>query len=637
MKLLRRTLPVLILISAFGPALSQQTIDGAAPLFMVGGHTVTVGEFTYLYRKNHQHKPEAFTASGIEEYLDLYIRYKLKVAEAIARGMDTTASFRQEYETYRAELLKPYLGDVAMVDSLVAITYDRLKEEIRAAHILVQVSPEAAPDDTLRAWNRIVEARNRALAGEDFGKLAGIYSDEPGAATRGGDLGYFTALQMVFPFEQAAYSTPIGSVSMPVRTRFGYHILKVLDRRPSQGEVEVSHIMIRTGQGEDDGDAKERIFEVHDRLQKGMEWEDVCREFSEDYSTRESGGRLRPFGVGAMNAAPGFQEMAFALERPGDISDPVETPFGWHVLRLESRIPLAPLSEIKGSLSQRVRRDERMNVAVRAHRAVLLRNLDYAERQEAVTAFLQAPSSASDNDELFTLAGHSYSVADFIQFAGDNRIEKSRQQFEAFVDEKVRENTERRVLSESPEFKWLLQEYYEGILLFEIMEKEIWNKALEDSVGQRQYYERNHDRYHAGERIRSLIYSGGDRQGLEEIRRALAEGEAVSDLSGRQAVRLDSGLFERADRQIFSSIPWEQGVHWAEHNGQYYVVNVTEVVAPGPKTFEEARPAVISDYQTYLEDAWIQELKRKFAVRVNKKSRKRATKYLLAVKQQLDR
>src|SRR5690606_34464935 len=242
MKLLRRTLPVLILISAFGPALSQQTIDGAAPLFMVGGHTVTVGEFTYLYRKNHQHKPEAFTASGIEEYLDLYIRYKLKVAEAIARGMDTTASFRQEYETYRAELLKPYLGDVAMVDSLVAITYDRLKEEIRAAHILVQVSPEAAPDDTLRAWNRIVEARNRALAGEDFGKLAGIYSDEPGAATRGGDLGYFTALQMVFPFEQAAYSTPIGSVSMPVRTRFGYHILKVLDRRPSQGEVEVSHI-----------------------------------------------------------------------------------------------------------------------------------------------------------------------------------------------------------------------------------------------------------------------------------------------------------------------------------------------------------------------------------------------------------
>ena len=342
MTIFRCLLPFLIFLIISREGYTQRAPDMSATLFTVGDHKVSISEFVYLYRKNHQHKPDSFTNANIEEYLDLYVRYKLKVAEALDRGMDTTASFRNEYETYRTELLKPHLGDAAMVDSLVAMTYQRMQEEIRAAHILVQVAPDADPQDTLAAWNKLMQARTRAVAGEDFSALAAEFSEEPGAAARGGDLGYFTALQMVFPFEEAAYSTPVGGISMPVRTRFGYHIVKVLDRRPSRGEVEVSHIMVRSAQNQEDTGARERIFEIHDRLQKGMEWDEVCKQFSEDHNTRETGGRLRPFGVGAMNAAPAFQEMAFSLQNPGEISDPVQSPFGWHILRLEARVPLPP-------------------------------------------------------------------------------------------------------------------------------------------------------------------------------------------------------------------------------------------------------------------------------------------------------
>lgn len=625
---------------------AQSGNNKAKVLFTVNKRPVSVAEFVYLYRKNHQSKPEEFTEEKIEDYLDLFIKYKLKVEEALFRGMDTTSKFRKEYQTYREELLKPYMPDSKVIDSLVILTYERLKEEVNASHILVQLTAEASPEDTLEAYQRITALRNRAIAGEDFGMLAAKYSEEPRAEQTKGNLGFFTAMQMVFPFEQAAYLTPVGKVSEPVRTQFGYHIVKVLDRRPSRGEVEVSHIMIRTPEGAEDATARNTIFEIYDKLQKGMDWDELAREYSEDPNSKDKGGKLRPFGVGAMAAVPEFQEMAFSLRDPGDISDPVRTQFGWHILRLESRIPLPPFQELQPSLTQRVSRDERVKISREALRRRMRNEFNYKENASVTLKLLTVGDSILNgevsmvdtfkNEVLFTMQARPHSIGDFLSFVREQHAIQpgSRDSMDdlltAYVDRVQMRLLEDKVLNESPDYKWLLKEYYEGILLFEIMESEVWNKAMQDTTGQRDYFNKHPGKYMAAERMVGKIYTSQAKQPLEELRRMVEEGELdAQDFLARHGIREDAGAFEQKERAIFSKVSWSPGLYTTTQNGLNQLIFIEKILPPGPQTFEEARGSVISDYQTFLEDAWITELKRKFGVRVSKKAKKRAFSQLI--------
>lgn len=640
----KRSIAAVLLSILFVSSASAQIYgDPSAPtLFLVNDKPVKTSEFVYLYRKNHQDDPGEFTKEKIEEYLGLFINYKLKVEEALQRRMDTTAAFKKEFKTYKDELLKPFLPEGKVIDSLVALTYERLKEEVHAAHILIQVKPDATPADTLRAFEEISQLRQRALAGEDFGTLAAQYSDEPAAEKTHGDLGYFTAMQMVYPFEQAAYTTPVGEISLPVRTKYGYHIIKVLDRRPSQGEVEVSHILIATGDGADDKAAKDAIFDVYDKLQKGMKWEEVCRQYSEDPNTKDKGGKLRPFGVGTMNAVPEFQEMAFALHKKGEISDPFQTQFGWHILRLESRIPLPSLDEMKGSLTQRVSRDERATISRQALRKRLKAEFDYRENAGVVSKLVDRADTtltngkwhpradeAFRNQVLFTLQDQPYTVNGFFNFAATQQVpaqgapaEVMKQLIEKFADAMQIAQLEAKILKESPDYKWLLNEYYEGILLFEIMEKEVWNRAMDDSVGQRDYFNANAGKYMAGQRIDGTLYTSS-RENLAHLKTLLESSDsAAARFISAYRIKSEKGPFEKSDRSVLATIKWSPGAYLAENNGTNYLIAVEKILPPGPKTFEEARTSVITDYQTYLEDAWIKELKAKFGVKVIKKAKR---------------
>ncbi|HEU5289699.1 MAG TPA: peptidylprolyl isomerase, partial [Cyclobacteriaceae bacterium] len=366
---------LLVCLSGF----SQQTkIAKPLTLFTVASEPVTSDEFIYLYKKNHQAK-EDFTQPKIEEYLALFINFKLKVKEARFRGIDTTAVFLKEYESYKEELKKPYLPEGKLIDSLVNVTYKRLQEEVRASHILISIKNDATPADTLEAYNKALEIKSKAQAGEDFGSLAALYSEEPMAQTSKGDLGYFTALQMVYPFENAAYLGKPGDIVGPVRTRFGYHILKIVDRKPARGEVEVSHIMIRTGAERDAAKSKNLIFEIYEQLNGGVSWEEVCKQYSEDPSSKNNGGKLRPFGVGAMASVPEFDRVAFSLQKPGEVSDPFQTQYGWHIVRLEKKIPLPTLEELAPNLKGRVARDERVQVSKQALTSKLKRDFSFTE------------------------------------------------------------------------------------------------------------------------------------------------------------------------------------------------------------------------------------------------------------------
>ena len=291
------------------------------PLFTLSTNTINTDEFLYLYRKNHQ-KKEDFTDAKIQEYFDLFINFKLKVAEARQRGLDTTAAFKKEFGSYKEELKKPYQAGKDDLDRLTQEAYERLGEEVKASHILISIKQDPSPADTLEAYQKIFDIKNKLMAGSDFQTLAKELSQDPSAKTNGGDLGYFTAMQMVYPFEQAAYSTKVGEISPIVRTRFGYHILKIQDRRKSKGEVEVSHILLRTGTS-NDGKIKNSIFEIYDQLKGGRNWDELCKEFSEDTNTKNSGGRLRPFGVGALASVPEFETVFLFTSTAGRNFRPV--------------------------------------------------------------------------------------------------------------------------------------------------------------------------------------------------------------------------------------------------------------------------------------------------------------------------
>jgi peptidyl-prolyl cis-trans isomerase SurA len=629
-------------------------LDGAAQksknlktqtLFTIGEEPVSANEFEYLYKKNHQDKAE-YTSQKIDEYLKLYINFKLKVREARSRGIDTTAAFLKEYETYKEELKKPYLPEGKLIDSLVKVTYQRLQEEVRASHILISLKADATPADTLLAFNKALDIKAKALAGEDFGSLAALYSEEPMAKSTKGDLGYFTALQMVYPFENAAYLAKKGEIIGPVRTRFGYHILNVADRKPSRGEVEVSHIMIRTGNEHDATKARNLIFEIDDQLKGGVNWNDLCRQYSEDPATKNSGGKLRPFGVGAMASVPAFDKAAFSLQNPGDLSDPVQTQYGWHIIRLERKIPLPSFEELAPNLKSRIARDERAQVSRLALMKKLKKDFSFAENQEIKTkvfaladTFLTkgrwnwtAQSTTALNDKtLFTLKSKSVSALSFLTYVKQNQGTTNlhpsgymEQLYNAFVEREINHMLETKIIQEHPDFEMLLKEYYEGILLFDIMEKEVWQKASDDSAGQQNFFNTRLEKYSAGERVNATIYALKSPQTGTLLKGAIERNDSttIRELIQSKAARSEEGIFQKDDRQVLSVVEWSPGLYAAENNGMYYLVQIKEMVPPGNLKFDEARAMVISDYQDHLEKEWISQLNKKYPVKINEKARK---------------
>ncbi|HET9052569.1 MAG TPA: peptidylprolyl isomerase, partial [Cyclobacteriaceae bacterium] len=450
-------------------------------LFTVGKTPTTADEFMHLYKKNHTAK-EDFTDQKIEEYLSLFINFKLKVTEARGRGLDKTEAFAKEYNSYRDELRKPYLPESKIVDSLAALTYNRLQKEVSAAHILIAVEANAAPEDTLQAYNTAVSILKQVQAGEDFAAKAALYSDDTSVKDNGGKLGYFTALQMVSPFEDAVYAGRPGDIVGPVRTSFGYHVIQVGDTRPSRGEVEVSHIMLRAG-AHDDAKAQRLLAEIQTKLRAGAAWEDLAKQYSEDPGSKDMGGRLRPFGVGALARFPAFDSVAFSLNAPGEISQPFQTVLGWHIVRLERKIPLPSFEESAASLKTRVARDPRVQLSKQALLQKLKKEFGFTENQAVKTKVFSLADTAlvkgkwkipgtfaSGKEVLFNLKNHKITAHDFLSYVLEQQRANAATPekymdvlYAAYTESVINEALERKLIATNPEFEMLLTEYYEGI------------------------------------------------------------------------------------------------------------------------------------------------------------------------------
>lgn len=523
----------------------QQPTPAQPVILTLGDRAYSTDDFFQSFTKN-QMTGDSAQRTDIKEYFDLYTNMKLKVMAAESGGRDTTEAFREEMETYRKQLAQNYLTDKSAVETLANEAYERMQQEVSASHILIPVADEALPADTLAAYEEVEAIRKRVVAGEDFATVAKQHSKDANTAANGGNLGYFTTFALVYPLETAAYTTPVGGISAPIRTRFGYHLLRVNDRRPSRGKVQVAHILARISPSAAPAGQqaiKARIDAIYDRLQKGESFETLARETSDDATSRNNGGILPMFETG--RNVPAFEEAAFALTTPGSYSKPVQTNYGWHILKLIARKPIEPYAELAPALRQKVVTDTRADVLRQGVERRLRRDYTVAENKNTLNAVLAKADSnlvrgrwkavsISDADllgkPLFTINAKPYTVQQFAQYVQQKQTPRQagavpsvvmQRLYNRFVGDQLIAIEEANLDRKSPEFRALLTEIRDGVLLSGMMEENVWERSMTDSTGQKQHYEANKERYKMPERAFATIVEAADEGVLKQVNDAL--------------------------------------------------------------------------------------------------------------------
>ena len=661
-------------------------------LLSVAGENITRSEFEKVFHKNN--RDDKMDKKSVDDYLQLFINYKLKVKEARDSGLDTAKSFVDELAGYRKQLASPYMTDKGVTEKLLREAYERMKTDVRASHILSVTSNDALPRDTAAAWMRIsiirdfvsgknvdpakaseyeaminrnlnpksanfakdsTEAKKKIASmkelakqkpapGEDrFAIAARLCSEDPSAKDNSGDLGFFTALQMVYPFENAAYSTKKGEISTPVGTRYGYHIVKVTDTRPDPGQVKAAHIMVKTSASaaSDSANSRARIDSIYNKLKGGAIFEELVKQYSDDPSSSRNNGVLPEFGTGRM--VPEFETATFALKNVGDYSEPVRTSFGWHIIKLVDRKPLAPYDSMIAELKSKVSKDSRSDLSKSSFVSKIKTKYNFKEMPKVKEEFFKVIDSTLAeatwtkdkaeklNKPMFTLLDKTYTQQDFSDFIASHQSKKSGTPvrflfdnlYNEFVTQSCMDFEESRLELNYPDFKSLMQEYHDGILLFDLTDKKVWSKAVKDSAGLQEFYDKNKNSYMWGQRVDASIYTCFDAKVSKKVRASIDQKLSDDSLlrvynSVNLWLQIKPGLFSKGDDPIIDSIPWVVGkTKDYPKGGKVEFVNIRRVAAPEPKSLDEARGVITADYQSYLEKAWIESLRKKYPFTVN--------------------
>ena len=638
---------VLLGISLFISALSMAQTPQKEVLFTVDGKPYYTDEFIRIYNKNLDLVKDD-SQKDLDNYLDLFIGYKLKVNKANKLGLQNNKKHLTELKSYRTQYSKNYVTDTKVTQELLEEAYARSKKEISAAHILILADENASPADTLKAYNKAMEVYKKAKAGEDFGKLAQQYSEDPSAKDNKGDLGYFTVFRMVYPFESGAYNTPKGEISKPVRTRFGYHIIKVNDIRNNRGDVTVSHIMImkpKVSSPDDRSKGQSTINEIYKKLKQGEDFAALAKQFSQDKATASNGGKLNRFSSGELSSTE-FEDAAFSLAKPGDITAPFETQYGWHIVRLEEKHTQKPFEEVKADYENRIKKDDRSKLIAASMTDKLRKKYDvkkdakaYAKAVKAINdkvynnAWELPKDIANYNETLITINDKKLTSKDYLNYVhaqqkGELSVKPVARQadvlLESYINEQLNTYYNDNLETEFPEFGMVMEECRDGLLLFDLMEKEIWEKAKIDTVGLENYYKNNIGKYQWGKRVDAEIYSSTKEDVIKQARKFLKKGKDAAYIKeqlnkeDKVEVMEKSGVFEQGTDALPKLDEWKPGVSDVVKNGDYYyVVKTNKVLPAGPKSLNEAKGRVINDYQQYLESTWVDELEKEFTVKVD--------------------
>jgi len=482
-----KILVVFIVFSSF--AYSQKDSD---ILFEIENTPVSVLEFKNVYEKNLALLVDD-KQKDVENYLDLYIKFKLKLAEARLLKLDTTRAYKREIETYRNQLIAPYLQDSSFLEKLIKDAYYRTKYKVNASHILVKLPKGILPKDTLQFYNKITKAREEVLAGKAFSKIALKYSDDQSVKSNFGNLGYFTAFKMVYTFENAVYNTKVGEVSKPFRTRFGYHFVKVNDLQLSDGEVEVAHILIT----DKSKNGKQKIDSIYSDLLKGADFNTLVLKYSNDKSTVSNGGRLPKFGIGRMLKI--FEDKSFELKNENELTTPFLTNFGWHIVKLLKKDSVKSFEEMNVELTKKVR----ASGGARMSDLVVLKKLkkkykiiiNNSSKKVFENKNIRAKRRDSFGETLLSINKKKIKQNVFYDYIRNRRHLPINVLFEGFIDQEVLNYFKENLKHTEPEFARILQEYKEGLVVFDLMQHKVWDKAANDKEGLQSYFDSHKTKY----------------------------------------------------------------------------------------------------------------------------------------------
>ncbi|WP_057939140.1 peptidylprolyl isomerase [Algoriphagus resistens] len=623
------------------------------PLLTIGDKTVDKDELIYLLSRGNKSESgtPGMSREEFDENLDLFINYKLKVREAEAKGLDHTEEFIREFESFRENIKAPFLIRNSLEEGELRKAYSRMQEIIRASHILLQFPPNATKEDSLIVLRMALKIEDEIKKGGNITELAVEYSDDPSAQVNKGDLGYFTALQMVQPFEDAAFSLQPGQVSSPVLTNFGYHIINVKDRQPNPGQVRVSHILVRIDETNANGEdlAKRKVADIYNEIQKeNTVWEDIVKNYSEDPASSQKGGILPWFRVGSM--IPEFEMAAFSLTELGEVSPPVRTKYGYHILRLEDKKPVESFESMEESIRSRILRDSRSTMIQSQVMAIQKSRYNFDEHEVNIAKlrgelnniaedeFAQTLSEKNlVSDQLFTLMGKSFTAQNLADFMAEEEITLKNKTgtfdawYERFAAFELNKAEEADLEANNKEYQMLLKEYRDGILLFSLMNEEVWQKGLLDTVSQKAFYEKNIQNYQWKGRVNAYIVKILDMTQLDAARKLLQGNPLSAELissfessyesSNSLAYQTETGNIEYSEHPVLSKADMNMDYQELEANGHLHIVILGEKTNPGPKKFEETRGLIIRDYQEHLDKTLVESLRKKYPVNINPKAK----------------
>ena len=611
-----------------------QSID-SENLMTIGGETISVKEFLRVYNKNIDLVQDE-SQKNIDYYLNLYTNYKLKLKEARTLGFDKKDSYKKEFESYKNQLSKAYTTDKEVTETLVKEAYNRTTSEVKAHHILVRIQPG---QDTLAAYEKIKALRSRMVK-EDFTSLRTALHD--GKSVFVEDLGYFSAFKMVYDFENAAFNTPLGQTSKPFRTQFGYHVVKVLDKRPSKGKVQVAHIMIANNQKDSTLVPENRIKEIFRSIQEGDSFESLAKQFSDDKSSAAKGGVMNPFKSGDIRSEI-FVNTAFGLKEIGAISEPIQSQFGWHILKLISKTPVEPYEQIKVDLEQKVKRDARSKIIRQKMLEKLKQQYTISQPSlESVVAKIQKNDAddtweveASMEPQVFLkIESQEFSYRDFLDLLNKNKRSfkastgKSKfisNQYALFLENNLFQYKKNNLINENEDYANVLKEYEEGLLLFDIMENKIWKGAQLDSIGLKSYYNENTSKFKSNSKITATIARSNKKKKLKAVKKMWSQGFSTDAISQKlnerdQALIFSSGDFEIDSPLIPKNMVFNKGISEIYSlDDNYVLLNISNIETPQILSFEDAKGAVISKYQSVLESEWLETLRNKYPIVINEK------------------
>jgi len=647
---------------------SAQTDD---PIVMkLGKEEIKLSDFVNAFLKNNDLKKTS--EELLREYIDLYTIFRLRCAEAEAMNLDTIASLQEELVGYRKQVSEKYLTDKEVNDKMLDEAMGRIKWDIRASHILKRVMLDAPTADTLTAYQAIMKIYDRLLKGESFAEVASTESDDPTARDKksaggevmrkgnGGDLGYFSVFDLIYAFENGAYNTPVGAISAkPVRSEVGYHLVWVQDKKPALGKLKATQILLSYNKSpnlndsekrQDTANVEKKINDIYNAVQGGMSFDEVTEKFLLVESEKPS---QLPMMFGSNRFEGDFIKGLYGLKK-GEVSKPIKTSFGWHIVRIDDVDPVVINDDLRATVKNKILRDSRSNTSKDAFVERVKKENNFKELvdKKAKTTPVEDFYPLADNflvegnwtvaraeslkKNMFSFAGKNYNQQDFAQY-----LEKIQGQFQGakdvgikilvnyayrqFVETTVIDYEDAHLEKKYPEFAQLMQEYKEGLLIYELSEIKIWRKAVIDTVGLENFYETVKDNHFYPIRVKAEYYKAVDEAATKKTASLLGKKTPTDKIMAKMnkksiTVVLDTVIYWQGQNKQFDNVINEDDWSKLATRDKYYyyyaiggeyneLVRIQEVLQPSIMPLDEVRGVVISEYQSFLEQEWLKSIR----------------------------